>query len=184
MRLTICAVVLALLLCSATFASVTPCATGQTLAFYVTTYTTAANGCQLDDKIFYGFVDTITAGGGASAAGVGISVTPDPTHLNPGLDFSLSGLSVTSNQSLDIKLGFDVQVLSGGNLMHDASLGIAGAQNSGTGSVTIGENLCVGGTFAVPGSGTNCSTGSSKGFATSILFAFSSWQPRSASHCP
>ena len=91
---------------------------------------------------------------------MGITVTPDTTALNPGVDFTLSGFSVTSGQSLDLKVGFEVATLTGAPLIEDASLGIAGAQNSGTGLVSIGENVCVGGTFSDLGAGTGCSTGS------------------------
>jgi hypothetical protein len=164
MKQTMIALAVVLLCCSASFAAITPCATGQTLAFYVATYNSAANACQLDDKVFWGFADSLAAGGSASAAGVGITVIPDPTHLNPGFNFQLAGFTVSSTvspSSLDLKLGFDVAVLNGGAAMEDVSLGIAGAQNSGTGTVSIGENVCVGGFFANIGAGTNCATGNS-----------------------
>ncbi len=133
--------VLTCVMCAAGFAALTPCASA-TIATYLT-YTTAANGCQIDDKVFFGFNDTITAAGGASATGVGITVTPVTTAFNPGLNFTLAGFSAGANSSLDLKLFFTVGVLDGGNLIEDVSLGIGGAQFSGTGLVAIGENaLC------------------------------------------
>ena len=158
MRNMICAAAVVLVLCSTAFAALTPCPT-DTLANYVADFTTAANGCYVLDKEFYGFTDVLQAGGTASTGGVGILVSPLPVPLNPGLEYSLAGFSVGSNQSLDLKLGFDVAVIGGSHVIEDASLGIAGAQNSGTGSVTIGENVCAGGTFSNPGAGTGCPGG-------------------------
>src|SRR5579872_3790395 len=101
-------------------AAITQCsaAASQTLAYYATNFNTAANGCQIDDKEFYGFTDTLTAGGSGSTAGVGITIGQITTAYDPGLSFTLSGFSVSSNVSpgsLDLKVGFDVQVLPGGN---------------------------------------------------------------------
>lgn len=158
MRNMIVAVVLALVAASAGFADITPCLTAN-LSDYVANYTTATTGCQIDDKVYYGFTDTLTGVGTASTAGVVITVAPILTALDPGLDYSLSGFSVGPDASLDLKLGFNVATLSGANLIEDVSLGFAGAQYSGTGLVTIGENDCVGGTFATPSAGTDCSSG-------------------------
>jgi hypothetical protein len=142
------------MLCSAGFALV-PCPTNS-LAFYVGTFTTATTGCQIDDKVFYGFTDLLTAGGGASTGGVGIQVSPITTAFNPGLSYTLSGFSVGSLSSLDLKLGFDVATISGARVIEDASLGMAGASITGTGMVSIGENVCAGGVFSAPLAGTGC----------------------------
>lgn len=143
------------MLCSAGFALV-PCPTNS-LAFYAVTFTTATTGCQIDDKVFYGFTDVLTAGGGASTGGVGIQVGPITTAFNPGLSYTLSGFSVGSNSSLDLALGFDVATISGAMVIEDASLGIGGAEFTGTGTVTIGENVCAGGVFST--SSTGCPAG-------------------------
>jgi hypothetical protein len=157
MRKTLYAAVLILALSSGAIA-LTPCSTG-TLAFYQANYTDPTTGCQIDDKVFYGFQSTLTPGGTATTGSVGITVDPISTAFNPGLSFTLSGFSVTSNQSLDLKLGFNVQVLPGGALIEDASLGIAGAAFTGTGLVSIGENVCAGAAFGNVGAGTNCPAG-------------------------
>ena len=156
MKKMIVAVALALVAVSAGYADIVSCPTAA-LSYYVASFTTAANGCKIDDKVLYGFTDTLT--GTASIAGVGITVEAITTAFDPGLGYSLTGFSVLSGSSLDLKLGFIIETRSGANLIKDVSLGFAGAQHSGDGSVTIGENDCVGGTFANPSLGTNCSTG-------------------------
>jgi hypothetical protein len=156
-RYSLLAVVLVLICCSTGFALV-PCGTNS-LAFYVANYTSTTNGCQIDDKVFYGFVDTLTAGGGGSTGGVAIQVDPISTLYNPGLGFTLTGFAVGANSSLDLKLGFDVATISSAHTIEDASLGIAGAGINGTGLVSIGENVCAGGTFSNPGAGTGCPGG-------------------------
>src|SRR5947208_5936139 len=93
----------------------------------IATYTAAGFSCTIDDKTFFGFADTLTAGGGASAGAVGITLTPITTVLNPGFNTTLSGFSVGAGQSLDLKLAFNVAVNPGGNPIDDVSLGIAGA---------------------------------------------------------
>jgi len=149
---------LVLVLCSTGFGFV-PCPNNATIATYITDFPTQATGCQIDDKIFYGFVDSLTASGGASTGGVTITVFPIATAFNPGLDYALSGFSAGANSSLDLRLGFNVATISGANVIEDASLGIAGAAFTGTGLVSIGENVCAGGVFANPGSGTGCPAG-------------------------
>jgi len=146
----------ALMMVSASWGTVTPACTSDTLA----DYTTPGFACTVGDKVFSDFTATLT-GVGVSTAGVGITITPDnnPT-LGPGIDLSLTGFSVSSGESMDLKFGYNVNTVSGQPLIEDASIGIAGAANSGSGLVSIGENVCVGGTFSDLGAGTGCSTGS------------------------
>jgi len=141
---------LSLVLCAGAFASITPCPNGGTngnLAYYITNFTDSTNACQIDDKIFYGFGAVLT-----NVTSSNVSITVDNTHLDPGLDFNpnmtVSSGTGTTDVFQDIRLTFIVQILPGGNLIHDDSLSIqGGASFGGTGTVSIGETACAGGTF-------------------------------------
>jgi hypothetical protein len=126
------------------------CTTGS-LASYVDLGST---GCMINDKVFANFTDSF-----ANGAGVTVTVTPDTTVGDPGLDFQLSGFTVNAGASNDLILGFTVFDTSGPNI-EDASLNIGnGVLSIGTGIVSVGEGVCVGGTFT--GLGGSCTAGNS-----------------------
>jgi hypothetical protein len=107
-----------------------------------------STGCQIEDKIFHDFSYVPT--GGAPTAD-NITVTPVFEYLNPGLDFTSSWS--TNGSAIDSAIYFEVDVIPGGNLIHDASLEILGQGFVGTGYVTVAENICAGGNFQCIDSG-------------------------------
>lgn len=125
----------------------------NSLAYYITNFggTTAGSGCQIDDKEFYGFGYTGSAFGfAADPTAAGITVTPDPTPMNPGLNFSASwsagtwGAGGIFSSGVSSKIEYTVDVLPGGNLIKDNTLGIWGMVLDPLALIAVGESKCVG----------------------------------------
>jgi hypothetical protein len=133
----------------ATEVSIPECVTG-TYADYMA----LENGCTVGDKVFSDF--DYAASGTNQLSAAQVTVTPDNSDpMNPGLLFTGTWVANAGNTS-DSHLQFTVSTLSGAALIEDASLSISGYAVSGTGMVTVAENLCLGGTFS--GWTTNCSS--------------------------
>jgi hypothetical protein len=109
-----------------------------TLASYISLGST---GCQIDDKIFYGFA--YSGGAGVLTAGE-VSVTPITTPGNPGVQFG-AFWNVAAGVTGDARIFFDVAVLRGGQPIEDDSLGLGGVSNlSGGAKIDVTEGVCLG----------------------------------------
>jgi len=151
-------VALTFALCTVGSAALTLCANvaaaNQNLAFYEANFTTAATGCQIDDKVFYGWSNGAITGGVNPA---NVLITPISTALNPGFMFN-PNMSVGPGGIQDLPLHFTVATISGAKIIEDLSMGFAGGF-TGNGIATINEFGCIGGLFAQPNAGTNCPAG-------------------------
>lgn len=129
---------------------------GQTFVSSFADYVALGSaGCTVGDKLFTDF-GYASAGDNALSA-TQVTVTPDNSDpLNPGLLFRGSW-EADAGETSDSELQFTVSTLSGEALIKDASLSIFGYGTDNGGVVSVGENLCLGGTFS-PGT-TNCSSG-------------------------
>jgi len=111
-----------------------------------------SGGCVIGDKLFYDFGYT-----GSNPTAANITVTATNAAFNPGLNFG-GAWDVNG----DTQIYFNVTVLPGGNAIEDDSLGISGIVLQGTGLISVGEDVCLGGVYSDPSAGTGCGgTGSS-----------------------
>jgi hypothetical protein len=173
MRRTI--LLLAALTAFAGMASAFPMCLNNTATFYQTTYTSAASACQVGDKLFYGFIYSGTAIGGATPVdGSLVNIVGDPTDPNePGLVFSSTAWTVSSaggthgTIDLDSSFQFTVQTVDGRPLIDDASLNFAGHFTvTGVAGADIAETVRPGG---IP-PGISMHVDSTGPFLTSVLF--------------
>ena len=130
-------------------ASAVPCPTA-TLAVYIGF---GAGGCTVTDKLFFDFAYLSSAVGATPIPATGITVTPIVLPGDPGLLFS-AGWVAGPGVTLDSLIFYTVE--TGGALIKDNSLGIAGVATTGTGIVTVAENKCLGGLFSPSPFGTLC----------------------------
>jgi hypothetical protein len=135
-------------------ASAFPLCTSNTAAFYVSTYNSSTNACQVGDKLFYGFFYSGTAVGGATpVTGSQVNVVGDPSNPNePGLIFSSTAWTVSSpggnpaTIDLDSSIQFTVQTVDGRPLIADASLNFTGNFTvTGVAGADIAETVRPGG---------------------------------------
>ena len=105
-------------------------------SYYVATYNSLANACQVGDKLFYNFNYSGTAIG-AGLIGVDgslVNVVGDSSNPNePGLIFSSNAWTLTSTNvdhgilDLDSSIAFTVQTIDNSARITDASLDFTGA---------------------------------------------------------
>ncbi len=115
-------------------ATVVECESG-TFASYVANYTTAANACQIDDKLFYGF--------SSSNPGAFTSVTPkNPDPFHQGFQFSGAFLGFAPNP-FTASLEYIVETVNAQKLIKDMALQIAGVSAVPQGAaLLVNENIC------------------------------------------
>jgi hypothetical protein len=113
-------------------------ATPTTLADYIALGST---GVTIDDKTFYDFAYSGTAGGAATPIqAADIKVFQILTPLNPGLSFQ-AAWSVAGGDSLDSLITYYVKVNPGGAPIADVSASMTGYTFSGPGVVSVGETV-------------------------------------------
>ena len=142
---------LAGLVCS--FAVANPlCVNDGSLQTYITSYT-AANPCQIGDKLFWGF--TLSAGPnsiGAEPTASGIQVQPVPGDglTNIGISFNSGGwvasggIPGVSDIPIDAILTYHVASMSGLAVIKDATVSITGTLPGTGGSAVLTETLTPG----------------------------------------
>jgi hypothetical protein len=132
-------------------ASAAPVLCGSaTVAYYVATYNSLANACQVGDKLFYNFNYSGTQVGGLTPVDatqvnvVGDSSNPD----EPGLIFSSTFWTVSSPGGshgildLDSSIAFTVQTIDNSARITDASLDFTGGFTvTGTAGADIAERV-------------------------------------------
>ncbi len=106
-----------------------------TAAYYMTTYNSLANACQVGDKLFYNFSYSGTSIGGLTPVdGSQVNVVGDSSNPNePGLIFSSNAWTVSSpggthgTLDLDSSISFTVQTVDNSAHITGASLDFTGA---------------------------------------------------------
>jgi hypothetical protein len=119
---------------------------------YVLNFSSAASGCTIADKLFWGFTYGGSSRNGASIVSASnINITPDATDLNnPGLVFTSSFWTVTGNVNgrltlTDSTIHFVVQTVTGLPLIEDGTLKLGTfVQPAGT-DVSVLETINLGG---------------------------------------
>ncbi len=123
----------------------------------MSTYLTPGFSCGIDDKTFSHFIYTSTSSPpGFEIMAGSVGVTPITTPFNPGFQFNAPWHASTLSGVLgrDSFFEFQVNVNPGGNLITDVSLSIGGFGQTGTGSITVDETVCLGATFPACSGGT------------------------------
>jgi hypothetical protein len=144
--LTLLPIVGALIMAPAT-SDASSCATAS-LASYIGL---GATGCTLAGATFFGFdSDPSFFPGATEIPSTDITVTPSPT--SPALTF---GLSTTAGPG-DL-LGILISFSASGPQFTAGSLSMTGASATGDGSISVVEDICLGGTFGTDP--TTCSSG-------------------------
>ncbi len=126
-------------------APIVPCVSGSYASYQALTM-----GCSVNDQQFSGF-QILPAATGSTAILPGlITVSPITMVFGPGLLFTLNA-SASNGQSLEARLGFNVNPLALGNPIGGSTL----TQNGGTaaldGGVTGIETICLGAALAANG---------------------------------
>ena len=140
-------------------------------------YLTLPQGCEVGATTFTGFGALPSFALGAVAIDPAhVVVTPADLPAGPQLAFSLS-----STAGLDELLGLVIAFAASGSSITGAELALSGASATGTGVVTVVEDLCLGGTFgATP---LDCS-GSQAGSLVVAADAFGAVSPDARSFSP
>jgi hypothetical protein len=128
-------------------ASAIPACATNTLAYYET----LASGCEINNLLFANFSDMESANADVALNASEITVTPDTTLLDEGLQFN-AAWSVSSPASLDSAISFTVQTVNGADTLDDISLA-ATESYTGNGIASVTENYCVG---SLSGAGNHC----------------------------
>jgi hypothetical protein len=125
--------VVAAALMLATFASAAPvCVDSDSLADYIAL---GEEGCMIGDKVFSDF-SYVFSGTGTTIPSSAVTVTTDPTPLNPGVIFNAPWFAAPGT-IIDVAIGFTV---TGPNIK-DASIVVGGLTG---GFLTGAEDLCLG----------------------------------------
>ena len=133
----------------ASIASANPLCTSDTMANYISQYTSIANGCQVGDKLFYNFGYSPTGSGATAPTSSQVTIVGDPTNAyEPGLIFTSNGWSVSGTSTIssplyiDSTIFFTVAVVGLQPLIVDASLDFNNNFSvSGQGVADIGETV-------------------------------------------
>ena len=136
-------------------ASANPLCTSDTIANYMTNYTTLANACQVGDKLFYAFNYSGTGSNATAPTSSQVTVVGDPSNFyEPGLLFSSNLWSVSGTSTIaqplyiDSNISFTVAVVGMVPLIRDASLDFANHFTvTGQGVADIGETVTFGGSI-------------------------------------
>jgi len=80
-----------------TQAATIPCPADSTLASLIALGTTAANGCTVDDKVFYNFSYTAEDAGAPAASAVNAALDDSPSILLTGFTFTVPGAVFAGN---------------------------------------------------------------------------------------
>ena len=149
--------------------SLGPCPTAS-----LSTYVAPEFSCTIGDKVFSDF--GYTSSGPDPLLSGDITVTPDPALLNPGLKFT--GIwGAQPGQHNDSNISYTVTVLPGGGLIDDASLSIGGSSVSGSGLVTVAEDICAGGSLPACDPGTFTTLLVSNNGETIVQYASTTFTP-------
>ena len=117
---------------------------------YMTAYLVPGFNCTIADETFSNFIYTSTSSPpGFEIQAGSVGVTPITIPGNPGFQFNAPWLASTLSgvQNRDSFFEFQVNVNPGGSPITDVSLSIGGFGQTGTGSVTVDETVCLGAVF-------------------------------------
>lgn len=111
----------------------------------------ATGGCEINNLLFDNFSDMESSAGANQLNAGQITVTPDFTLLDEGLQFTASW-SVASPAAMDSAISFTVQTVNGADTLDDISLS-ATEVSTGNGLSGVIETYCVG---SLKGAGNHC----------------------------
>jgi hypothetical protein len=135
-------VLFAALVLVTSFAAATPTCTAETLNNYLA----PGFSCEIDNLLFSNFTYTDTANGTAPIASSAVGVTPITTPGDEGLEFN-AGWSVSTPAEEDSNIGFIVSTVNHADTIDFLDLEFNG-RYSGTGTSSVTENYCAGGTLS------------------------------------